>query len=309
MLLESDLFWQLSNLQMVNLSCKILHQNSGLLIQGDQPMEFKPWFHGKSPWSSQTCGNHTAVFANEQEEIKTKQKPNTSFLHPSLSCSDIFGSNCLISRISQPSPTQASVAGVSMALWWLERNPAINSGKIGGVHPILDMFCTQFFCIVYYCILHTQKRHVCASISGKAEGLPTKPHLQLLHGFSKVPCLRPEGRSWPVDHVEIAAHPNSARFGIFEYPRQVNISLGTFTSLGNLLNLNRERKKKKNMSCYPCYLLGWTLGGFYQNKKCQPKKNTSSASQKSIYPLIFVTGVFGHIRNFLPQERFLPRKV
>ena len=133
------------------------------------------------------------------------------------------------------------------------------------------MFCTQFFCIVYYCILHTQKRHVCASISGKAEGLPTKPHLQLLHGFSKVPCLRPEGRSWPVDHVEIAAHPNSARFGIFEYPRQVNISLGTFTSLGNLLNLNRERKKKKH-ELLPLLPAGMDLGWFLSKQKMPTKK-------------------------------------
>ena len=33
---QFDLFWQLSNLQIVNLSCKILHQNSGLLLQGLQ---------------------------------------------------------------------------------------------------------------------------------------------------------------------------------------------------------------------------------------------------------------------------------
>ena len=74
------------------------------------------------------------------------------------------------------------------------------------------------------------------------------------------------------EHVK-AARPNGS--GIFEHPRQMHISLGTFTSLGNLPNLKVFAKKGVS-----CYLLGWTLVGFFIKKQCQ-KKNDSVTSYKS----------------------------
>ena len=74
------------------------------------------------------------------------------------------------------------------------------------------------------------------------------------------------------EHVK-AARPNGS--GIFEHPRQMHISLGTFTSLGNLPNLKVFAKR--------CELLPgrMDLGGFF-NQKTMQKKTTAShpTSQK-----------------------------
>lgn len=123
-------------------------------------------------------------------------------------------------------------------------------------------------------------------------------HLQLLHGFSKVLCLRPQ--AYPKQGAKTAEHVKAARLnglGIFEHPRQVHISLGTFASLGNLVNL----KVSKKVWVVTCSDGPWW--GFYQ--KTMPKKKRQRhilQVRKSLYPLISVTGVFGHIRNFLPPK-------
>lgn len=72
------------------------------------------------------------------------------------------------------------------------------------------------------------------------------------------------------EHVK-AARPNGS--GIFEHPRQMHISLGTFTSLGNLPNL----KVSKKVWVVTCSDGPWWV--FYQ--KTMPKKNDSVTSYKS----------------------------